>query len=98
MTTQGAVSAGADEPHIMPTRRAAVIGGGFMGSGIAAELALRVPSLQRVRVWDASPGAAQRAVERGPDVARLLSGAGALAATDADTRLQRLQPVVTLEE
>src|SRR5439155_7824560 len=94
----GAVFAGADEPRATPIRRAAVIGAGFMGGAIASELALRVPSLQRVRLWDASPGAAERAAERGRDVARLLAAAGVLAAKDAETRLRRLQPASTLAE
>jgi 3-hydroxybutyryl-CoA dehydrogenase len=98
MSTPGAVFTGADEPRATPIRFAAVVGAGFMGGGIAAELALRAASLQRVRLWDAAPGAAQRAVERGRDVARLLAEAGVLAAKDAETRLRRLQPATTLAE
>src|SRR5437867_12143432 len=78
--------------------RTAVVGAGFMGGGIAAELALRVPSLERVTLWDASPGAAQRAVERARDVARTLVDAGAVAAPDAEARLSRLVAATTLED
>ena len=34
----------------------AVVGAGFMGGGIAAELALRLPDASAVRVWDAGAG------------------------------------------
>ena len=35
-------------------RRIAVIGAGYMGGGIAAEFALRLPDAESVRVWDAA--------------------------------------------
>ena len=79
-------------------RHAAVVGAGFMGSGIAAELALRVPSLESVRVWDVMDGVAARAVARAPDVARALVEAGALAPRDVDARLGRLRAAPTLAE
>ena len=69
-----------------------------MGGGIAAELALRVPSLETVTLWDAIPGAAQRAIDRAPDVARILVDAGILPATDVESRLPRLRAAATLEE
>ena len=76
----------------------AVVGAGFMGAGIATELALRAPGVERVRLCDAAPGAAERAVERGRDVARLLVEAGVLAVADAAARLNRLQAVAAIEE
>jgi 3-hydroxybutyryl-CoA dehydrogenase len=78
--------------------RAAVIGAGFMGSGIAAELALRVPQLEGVTLWDAQPGAARRAVERGREVADALVAAGVLQTTEADARLARLSAADALED
>jgi 3-hydroxybutyryl-CoA dehydrogenase len=79
-------------------RRAAVIGTGFMGAGIGAELALRVPSLESVSLWDATDGAAARAVDRAAEVAHILVEAGVIASNDAAERLRRLRAVATLEE
>lgn len=75
----------------------AVIGAGFMGSGIAAELALRAPAVEVVRLWDPVEEAAARAVERVQEVARILVGAGVLSERDATARLGRLRAVPTLE-
>ena len=80
-----------------PVRRAAVIGAGFMGGGIAAELALRVDGLERVSLWDAVEGAAARAIERARDVAQILVTAGVLDPAVVDTRLSRLRAAETLE-
>ena len=79
-------------------RRVGVIGAGFMGGGIGAEMALRVADLESVAVWDAVDGAAGRAVERGRDVARSLVDAGVLDPTQVEARLARLCAVATLEE
>ena len=79
-------------------RRAAVIGAGFMGGGIAAELALRVRTLERVTLWDASDGAAKTAVTRARDVARTLVDAGVLAADDVEPHLAKLSAATTLDE
>ncbi|MGH2370235.1 MAG: 3-hydroxyacyl-CoA dehydrogenase NAD-binding domain-containing protein, partial [Chloroflexota bacterium] len=78
-------------------RRAAVVGAGLMGGGIAAELALRVPHLEVVRVWDPAEGAAGRAVERAQEVAEALVGAGILEHGTAGARLGRLRAAPTLE-
>jgi 3-hydroxybutyryl-CoA dehydrogenase len=75
----------------------AVIGAGFMGGGIAAEFALRLPDADAVRVWDASPDAASRALERARDVARLLDEAGVLRGAGVDARLARLSVAPSLE-
>ncbi|HEU5316636.1 MAG TPA: 3-hydroxyacyl-CoA dehydrogenase NAD-binding domain-containing protein, partial [Chloroflexota bacterium] len=72
-------------------RRVAVIGAGFMGSGIGTELALRAPGVERVTLWDATDGAADAAVGRAGDVARILVDAGVVRAADAETRLARLR-------
>src|SRR5688572_8882508 len=80
-----------------PVRHAAVVGAGFMGGGIAAELALRVPSLERVTLWDAVDGAAQNAITRARDVARILLDAGVLDPALVESRLTRLRPAPTLE-
>lgn len=106
----GAVSAGEDsrehtvagtpivrEGREDAVRRVAVVGAGFMGGGIAAELALRA-AVETVRVWDPVAGAAQRAVERAPDVAQALVDAGVLSADRAAARLGRLTAAHTLEE
>src|SRR5687768_631354 len=85
-------------PSEQPVRHAAVIGAGFMGGGIAAELALRVETLERVTLWDAVDGAAPRAVERARDVAQILVEAGVLDPAVVDSRLRRLRAVATLEE
>jgi 3-hydroxybutyryl-CoA dehydrogenase len=79
-------------------RRVAVIGAGFMGSGIGSELALRAPGVERVVLWDATDGAAQAAVGRAGDVARILVDAGVVAAHDADARLRRIGAATTLAE
>jgi 3-hydroxybutyryl-CoA dehydrogenase len=76
----------------------AVVGAGFMGGGIAAELALRLPDASAVRVWDAAPGAAGRAIERAREVAGALQEAGLLAPQDGVARLERLVAPPTLEE
>jgi 3-hydroxybutyryl-CoA dehydrogenase len=76
----------------------AVVGAGFMGGGIAAELALRLPDASAVRVWDAAPGAAGRAIERAREVAGALQEAGLLAPQDGAARLERLVAPPTLEE
>ena len=81
-----------------PVRRAAAIGAGFMGGGIAAELALRVASLERVTLWDPVDGAAAKAIARAADVARILVDAGALDPAHVETRLARLRATSTLEE
>jgi len=78
--------------------RAAVVGAGFMGGGIAAELALRVTSLESVTLWDAVPGAAQRAVDRARDVARTLVDAGVVSAAQVEARLSRLRAAGTIED
>src|SRR5687768_2748013 len=79
-------------------RRVGVIGAGFMGGGIAAEMALRVAELESVYVWDAVDGAAARAVERGRDVARILVDAGVLEPAQVESRLAHLRAVHTMEE
>src|SRR5688500_2531154 len=81
-----------------PVRRVGVIGAGFMGGGIAAEMALRVAELESAAVWDAVDGAAGRAVERGRDVARTLIDAGALEPAQVESLRPRLRAVATLEE
>lgn len=79
-------------------RRVTVVGTGFMGGGIGAELALRVSALESVTLWDANEGAAARAVDRARDVARTLSDAGILPADEAYSRLGRLRAATSLEE
>ena len=83
------------EQHV---RRVAVVGAGFMGGGIAAELVLRLPGVETVRLWDPVPGAAARAVQRAADVAGALQEAGVLAPGAPAGRLERLVPAETLEE
>ncbi|MDQ3703516.1 MAG: 3-hydroxyacyl-CoA dehydrogenase family protein [Chloroflexota bacterium] len=78
--------------------RVAVVGAGFMGGGIAAELALRAAAVETVRLWDPVAGAAQRAVERAQDVAQSLIHAGVLSAEQAAARLGRMTAAHTLEE
>jgi 3-hydroxybutyryl-CoA dehydrogenase len=78
--------------------RVAVAGAGFMGGGIAAEMALRVPRLESVALWDAVEGAAERAVERAQDVVVALQSAGVLTPTEAAVRLPRLRAARSLEE
>lgn len=86
-------------PEAAQLTRIGVIGAGFMGGGIAAELALRLPDdAVQVHVWDAAAGAADRAVERAHDVARLLVGAGVLAPGQVEPRLVRLRAAATLED
>ncbi|HEX2037511.1 MAG TPA: 3-hydroxyacyl-CoA dehydrogenase family protein [Chloroflexota bacterium] len=79
-------------------RHVAVVGAGFMGGGIAAELALCVAGLESVRVWDAAPGAAAGAVGRAPEVARILVEAGVLPAAEGEARLARLVCPASLRE
>jgi 3-hydroxybutyryl-CoA dehydrogenase len=69
-----------------------------MGSGIAAELALRVADLERVCVWDAAQGAAERALSHAREVANTLAGADVLEAAAASECLPRLHATATLEE
>ncbi|MGH2351521.1 MAG: 3-hydroxyacyl-CoA dehydrogenase family protein [Chloroflexota bacterium] len=88
---------GKQETPDRAVRRVAVVGAGLMGSGIAAELALRVPHLEVVRVWDPAEGAAGRAVEGAQEVAEALVGAGILEHGMAGARLGRLRAVSTLE-
>jgi 3-hydroxybutyryl-CoA dehydrogenase len=81
-----------------PVRHAAVVGAGFMGGAIAAELALRVPQIDSVRVWDEGDGIAERAVARARDVAGLLSQASVVSAQEVEQRLARLRPAATMAE
>jgi 3-hydroxybutyryl-CoA dehydrogenase len=69
-----------------------------MGGAIGIELALRVPQLERVRLWDAGPRVAERALDRAAEVARLYVQAGLLTADDAAHRQERLHAVGTMEE
>ena len=85
-------------PTEQPVRHAAVIGAGFMGGGIAAELALRVESLERVTLWDAADGAAENAIARARDVARILVDAGVLDPAHVEDRLKRLHSAATPRE
>ena len=77
-------------------RRVAVAGAGLMGSGIAAELALRPGEVESVRLWDPAPGAADRAVAGAGAVAEALVAAGVLDAAVAQARLTRLGAAPTL--
>src|SRR5262245_14305653 len=78
-------------------RRIAVAGAGLMGSGIAAELALRLPEVETVRRWDPAPGVADRAVAGAAAVAEALGAAGVLDAELARARLARLGAAGTIE-
>ena len=98
MGTVSATSEPAAASKLPPVTRIAVAGAGFMGGGIAAELALRLSHVEAVTLWDATSGAASRAVERARQVADVLSSAGVLARGDADARLPRLRAAATLEE
>jgi len=69
-----------------------------MGGGIAAELALRLPDVETVTLWDAHDGAAERAVGRARDVAAALVGAGVLDSNEVASRLPRLRAVSQFEE
>ena len=69
-----------------------------MGGGIAAELALRLPDVETVTLWDAQDGAAERAVGRARDVAAALVIARVLNSDQVESRLGRLRAVTQLEE
>jgi 3-hydroxybutyryl-CoA dehydrogenase len=75
----------------------AVVGAGFMGGGIAAELALRSEEATEVRVWDPAPGAAGRAVAQAAEVAGALQEVGVLDPGVVEQRLARLAPSPSLE-
>ncbi|HEV2124419.1 MAG TPA: 3-hydroxyacyl-CoA dehydrogenase NAD-binding domain-containing protein [Chloroflexota bacterium] len=79
-------------------RRIAVVGTGFMGTGIGVELALRVSTLESVALCDAQEGAAARAVERAREIGRTLSDAGVISEDEANSRLGRLRAAPSLEE
>jgi 3-hydroxybutyryl-CoA dehydrogenase len=86
-----------DDSQDRPVRRIAVIGAGFMGGGIGAEFALRLPAVESVRLWDTAPGAAERARTRARQAAAALVEAGVLGESEVEARLGRLAAPPALE-
>ncbi len=84
----------ADEPADGPAPRAAVIGAGRMGHGIALEAAR---AGFQVAVYDSQPGRADAAIAEAEHDAADLVAAGVIASTDVPAVMARLAPAPQLE-